>query len=85
MHPFHLAFPVRDIASTRAFYCGTLGRPEARSAERWIDIDFWGHQLSAHVVDAADSTRPPQRRRRKGRADAALRDGAPLGRVARAR
>lgn len=58
MHPFHLAFPVRDIASTRAFYCGTLARPEARSAERWIDIDFWGHQLSAHVVDAAELDAP---------------------------
>ena len=58
MHPFHLAFPVRDIASTRAFYCRTLGRPEARSAERWIDIDFWGHQLSAHVVDAAELDAP---------------------------
>lgn len=49
--PFHLAFPVRDIESTRGFYAGLLGCPEGRSAERWIDFDFFGHQLSAHVAD----------------------------------
>jgi extradiol dioxygenase family protein len=50
--PFHLAFPVRDVESTRAFYAGVLGCPVGRSAERWIDFDFFGHQLSAHVADA---------------------------------
>jgi len=51
-HPrFHLAFPVRDIDSTRAFYEGLLGATVGREAERWIDFDFWGHQISAHVVD----------------------------------
>jgi extradiol dioxygenase family protein len=48
--PFHLAFPVRDVASTRAFYHGLLGCPVGRAAERWIDFDFFGHQLSAHVA-----------------------------------
>jgi len=48
--PFHLAFPVRDVESTRAFYAGVLGCPVGRSAERWIDFDFFGHQLSAHVA-----------------------------------
>jgi len=48
--PFHLAFPVRDVASTRAFYADLLGCPVGRSAERWIDFDFFGHQLSAHVA-----------------------------------
>ncbi|HEX6883410.1 MAG TPA: VOC family protein [Planctomycetota bacterium] len=48
--PFHLAFPVRDVASTRAFYAGILGCPVGREAERWIDFDFFGHQLSAHVA-----------------------------------
>jgi extradiol dioxygenase family protein len=42
---FHLAFPVRDIASTRAFYEGLLGATVGREAERWIDFDFWGHQI----------------------------------------
>lgn len=52
-HAFHLAFPVRDLASTRAFYGGLLGLPEGRSAERWVDFDFHGHQLSAHLLPAA--------------------------------
>ena len=49
--PFHLAFPVRDLASTRAFYGGLLGLREGRSAPRWIDYDFFGHQISAHLVE----------------------------------
>jgi hypothetical protein len=48
--PFHLAFPVRDVESARAFYGGVLGCPVGRSAERWIDFDFFGHQISAHVA-----------------------------------
>jgi hypothetical protein len=53
MHPFHLAFPVRDIESTRRFYVEVLGCRVGREAERWIDFDFHGHQLSAHVSDEA--------------------------------
>ena len=49
MPPFHLAFPVRDIESTRRFYVDVLGCREGRSAETWIDFDFRGHQISAHV------------------------------------
>jgi extradiol dioxygenase family protein len=49
LQPFHLAFPVGDLASTRAFYGGVLGCPEGRSAERWVDFDLFGHQLSAHL------------------------------------
>ena len=49
--PFHLAFPVRDVESTRAFYAGVLGCTVGREAERWIDFDFFGHQLSAHVAE----------------------------------
>ncbi len=50
---FHLAFPVRDVESTRDFYAGLLGCREGRSAEDWIDFDFYGHQLSAHVLPEA--------------------------------
>lgn len=53
MNPFHLAFPVRDIASTRAFYGGLLGCPEGRASDSWIDFDLGGHQISAHVAPAA--------------------------------
>ena len=47
--PFHLAFAVRDLESTRRFYTGLLGCAEGRSAATWVDFDFFGHQLSAHV------------------------------------
>ena len=49
LRPFHLAIPVRDIASTRDFYTGILACTVGRSSETWIDFDFYGHQLSAHV------------------------------------
>ncbi len=55
LRPFHLAFPVRDLASTRRFYGDLLGCQEGRSAERWIDFDFYGHQISAHLVDEANA------------------------------
>jgi extradiol dioxygenase family protein len=46
--PFHLAFPIRDIAETRAFYGNLLGCEIGRSTDKWIDFNFFGHQLSAH-------------------------------------
>lgn len=49
MNPFHFAFKVKDIESTRNFYTSILGCKEGRSTEHWIDFDFFGHQLSAHV------------------------------------
>ena len=48
-NPFHYAFKVKDIASTRKFYAEILGCREGRSTEHWVDFDFFGHQLSAHV------------------------------------
>ncbi len=53
--PFHLAFPVRDIEATRAFYVDVLGCRVGRSAERWIDFDFYGHQISAHLTGAFEA------------------------------
>ena len=47
---FHLAFPVRDLVEARAFYGGLLGCPEGRSAADWIDFDFHGHQIVAHLA-----------------------------------
>jgi extradiol dioxygenase family protein len=46
--PFHIAFPVRDIAEARRFYGETLGCPEGRSAPDWVDFDLYGHQIVAH-------------------------------------
>lgn len=47
--PFHLAFPVKNIEDTRSFYGGLLGCKIGRNTDKWIDFDFFGHQLSAHV------------------------------------
>ena len=46
---FHLAFPVRDLAEARAFYGELLGCPEGRSSGEWVDFDFFGHQIVAHL------------------------------------
>lgn len=48
--PFHLAFPVDDLAAARSFYGGVLGCPEGRSADHWIDFDLHGHQIVAHLA-----------------------------------
>jgi hypothetical protein len=48
--PFHLAFPVHDLAAAREFWGGLIGCPEGRSAPEWIDFDFYGHQIVAHLV-----------------------------------
>ena len=47
---FHLAFPVKDIAEARTFYGDLLGCREGRSSEAWVDFDFYGHQLVAHLA-----------------------------------
>ncbi len=44
-----MAFPVRDLAEARAFYGDLLGCPEGRSSDQWIDFDFFGHQIVAHL------------------------------------
>lgn len=49
LRPFHLAFPVDDLAAARAFYGGLLACPEGRSSPEWIDFDFFGHQLVCHL------------------------------------
>jgi uncharacterized protein len=49
LHPFHLAFPVHDLAAARRFYGSVLGCPEGRSSDRWIDFDLFGHQIVAHL------------------------------------
>jgi uncharacterized protein len=48
--PFHFAFFVRDLDSTRRFYGEILGCREGRSTETWVDFDFFGNQISAHTT-----------------------------------
>jgi len=50
LSPFHVAFPVHDLALARAFYGGTLGCPEGRSSDEWVDFNFYGHQIVAHLA-----------------------------------
>jgi hypothetical protein len=50
MNPFHLAFPVHDLAAARAFYGGVLGCPEGRSSDTWVDFNLYGHQIVAHLA-----------------------------------
>jgi extradiol dioxygenase family protein len=56
--PFHLAIPVADLEQARQFYGELLGCPEGRSDSQWVDFDFFGHQLVAHL-DPARERRPP--------------------------
>ena len=55
---FHLAFAVTDLVTTRRFYCDVLGCRVGRESERWIDFDFFGHQITAHLTD---DSRPASR------------------------
>jgi len=55
--PFHLAFPVHDLDQARAFYGRLLGCREGRSAAEWIDFDFFGHQIVAHLDPALQPRR----------------------------
>ncbi len=48
---FHLAFPVRDLGEARRFYGDLLGCPEGRSSPHWVDFDFYGHQIVAHLAE----------------------------------
>lgn len=56
MNPFHYAFKVKDIETTRQFYVNILGCEEGRSTENWIDFNFFGNQLSAHVSENIPET-----------------------------
>lgn len=47
--PFHLAFPVDDLDAARGFYAGLLECPVGRESAKWIDFDFFGHQITAHL------------------------------------
>ncbi len=50
LSPFHLAFPVASLSEARRFYGGLLGCPEGRSSDEWIDFNFFGHQIVAHLA-----------------------------------
>jgi uncharacterized protein len=53
IQPFHLAFPVHDLAAARQFYGEVMGCEEGRSSPHWIDFNFFGHQLVTHLSQTA--------------------------------
>ena len=55
LNPFHLAFPVDDLAAARQFYGAVLGCAEGRSSEQWIDFDLFGHQIVTHLAPRRES------------------------------
>lgn len=56
--PFHLAFPVSDLEATRHLFCEVLGCSTGRTDSRWIDFNFFGHQITAHLVDQSTDPEP---------------------------
>lgn len=59
LQPFHLAFPVQDLARTRDFYTRVLGCRTGRSSDTWIDFDLYGHQIVAHLAPASRAIQNP--------------------------
>ncbi len=59
LQPFHLAFPVDDLAAARRFYGDLMGCPEGRSSASWVDFDFFGHQIVVHLAPATSIHRNP--------------------------
>ena len=58
LRPFHLAFPVHDIEAAKRFWGGTMGCVEGRSSDDWVDFDFYGHQIVAHLAPALVADAP---------------------------
>lgn len=59
LRPFHLAFPVHDLNEARRFWGKLMGCPEGRSSDQWIDFNFHGHQIVAHLAPASRRTSNP--------------------------
>ncbi|VAW01436.1 Glyoxalase family protein [hydrothermal vent metagenome] len=55
LRPFHLAFPVHDLAAARRFYGELLACSEGRSTEHWIDFNLYGHQIVTHLDEGASA------------------------------
>ncbi len=61
LRPFHLAIPVKELQETRKFYNEVLECNEGRTSDRWVDLDFFGHQVVLHISDQVpteESTNP---------------------------
>tara|TARA_Y100001970_G_scaffold236215_1_gene295766 strand:+ start:53 stop:475 length:423 start_codon:yes stop_codon:yes gene_type:complete len=49
LRPFHLAFPVKNLEDTKKWYCDVLGCTLGRESDDWVDFNFYGHQVVAHL------------------------------------
>jgi uncharacterized protein len=58
VRPFHVAFPVKDLAETRYFYETILGCTIGRTSNQWIDFNLFGHQVTAHLCAEASEDTP---------------------------
>lgn len=58
-NPFHLAIPVQNLQKCRTFYNEVIGCTEGRSSDKWVDLNFFGHQLVIHKVGATNSMIEP--------------------------
>lgn len=60
LNPFHLAVPVYDLEKCRNFYREVLGCEEGRSADHWVDFNFYGHQFVIHQIEKPADFKAPQ-------------------------
>ena len=55
---FHLAVPAGDLSAAVAFYCDVLGcakgNSEFKYPDAWVDINFWGNELTLHATDPSN-------------------------------
>jgi uncharacterized protein len=58
IRPFHVAFPVTDLAATRQFYETVLGCSVGRTSDHWIDFNLYGHQVTAHLCSLESENIP---------------------------
>ena len=56
MQPFHLAIPVQNLDVCRDFYGKILGCEEGRSSDKWVDFNFFGHQLVIHSNESFEKS-----------------------------
>jgi len=56
LRPFHLAFPVKDLDETKAWYTKVLGCSIGRESSDWIDFNLFGHQVVAHLSKALEAS-----------------------------
>lgn len=47
---FHLAFPVADIATTKAYYVEGLGCTAGRESANSVILNLYNHQIVAHTT-----------------------------------